>query len=69
MANAGHASFSTTKRYIKLAGVTFHDAAQERERRLLGLSTELSTDLASPERTSADLTPHSEAENPLVDAA
>lgn len=69
MANAGYASFSTTKRYIKLAGVTFHDAAQERERRLLGLSTEISTAPASPESTSADVTPHGEAEEPPVDAA
>jgi integrase len=69
MANAGHSSFSTTKRYIKLAGITFHDAAQERERRLLGLSTEPSTDLSAPGITSDQLTALGNAETALTDAA
>jgi hypothetical protein len=33
-ANAGHPSYSTTKRYVKLAGVVFPDAAAACERRL-----------------------------------
>jgi integrase len=51
-ARAGHANFSTTQRYIDLAGVVFHEEAEELERRMLGLSTESSTRLASPEPTS-----------------
>jgi hypothetical protein len=69
MANAGHSSYATTKRYVKLAGVVFPDAAAARERRLLGQpSTELSTDLREPERTEADLGAPNEAESPLSDA-
>jgi hypothetical protein len=45
-ARAGHANFSTTQRYIDLAGVVFHEEAEELERRMLGLSTESSTRLA-----------------------
>ncbi len=54
MSKAGHASMGTTKRYLHLAGVVFHDEAAALERRL-GLSTELSTDLTSSESTSDDL--------------
>jgi hypothetical protein len=59
MANAGHASLSTTKRYIKLAGVVFPDAAAARAERLL--STGLSTDPVEPETSSDDLAPHEQA--------
>jgi integrase len=48
MAKAGHASMSTTKRYLHLAGVVFRDEAEALEQRLFGgeLSTRLSTDLS-----------------------
>ncbi len=36
MSKAGHASMSTTKRYLHLAGVVFRDEAEALERRLLG---------------------------------
>lgn len=36
MARAGHSDFSTTKRYIDLAGVAFRDEAQRLEERLWG---------------------------------
>ena len=69
MAKAGHANMATTKRYLHLAGVVFRDEADALERRLLGgLSTEPSTDLASPERTSDDLAPLGEAEGEAADA-
>jgi integrase len=52
MTRAGHASMSTTKRYLHLAGVVFREEAERLERRLLaGLSTELSTDLSTPSGT------------------
>jgi hypothetical protein len=38
MAKAGHASMTTTKRYLHLAGVVFRDEADALERRLLGVS-------------------------------
>jgi hypothetical protein len=66
MANAGHASFSTTKRYIKLAGVVFPDAAAARAERLL--STEASTNPGAPKRISHDLEALAEAEAEGVDA-
>jgi hypothetical protein len=70
MANAGHSSYSTTKRYVKLAGVVFPDAAAARERRLLGQpSTELSTDPSEPERISENLEGRSETETRTADAA
>ena len=61
MAKAGHASMATTKRYLHLAGVVFHDEAEALERRLLGiprvkLSTQLSTDLSESEPTSVTYT-------------
>jgi hypothetical protein len=53
---AGHASFATTKRYLKLAGVDFRAEADAQAARLLGgqPSTELSTNPTSPERTEHD---------------
>jgi integrase len=69
MAKAGHANMATTKRYLHLAGVVFRDEADALERRLLGLSTEPSTDLRAPERTEADLAALSEAEEQAADAA
>jgi integrase len=36
MAKAGHATMTTTKRYLHLAGVIFRDEAEALERRLLG---------------------------------
>ena len=50
MANAGHVSYSTTRRYVKLAGIVFPDAAAARAERLL--STEPSTNLSAPQPTS-----------------
>jgi integrase len=37
MATAGHRSMQTTKGYLHLAGVVFHDKASALERRLLGV--------------------------------
>src|SRR5436190_24366890 len=37
MATAGHRSMQTTKGYLHLAGVVFHDEASNLERRLLGV--------------------------------
>jgi Phage integrase family len=68
MAKAGHRSMATTKRYLHLAGVVFRDEADALERRLLGLSTEPSTDLSAPERTSADLAALNGAEAHSADA-
>jgi integrase len=56
MAKAGHRSMSTTKTYLHLAGVVFHDEANALERRLLG-SVESSTDLSEPETISENETP------------
>jgi integrase len=53
MAKAGHASMTTTKRYLHLAGVVFHDEAEALERRLLGV--ESSTQLSESQPTSDDL--------------
>jgi integrase len=58
MTKAGHANMATTKRYLHLAGVVFRDEADALERRL-GLSTEVSTRPAAPERTSDDPGPAS----------
>jgi integrase len=69
MSKAGHANMATTKRYLHLAGVVFRDEADALERRLLGLSTEVSTDLRAPGRTEADLTALSEADSQAADAA
>ena len=55
---AGHANMATTKVYWKLAGVVFREEAKQLERRLLGLSTQCSTHLASPQPTSAELVSH-----------
>ncbi len=54
MAKAGHSSMATTKRYLHLAGVVFHDEAEALERRLLGV--ESSTHVSEPQPTSDDLT-------------
>jgi integrase len=54
MTKAGHASMSTTKRYLHLAGVVFRDEAVALENRY-GLSTPLSTHLSAPEPTSPDV--------------
>lgn len=43
MTKAGHSDMRTTKRYIHLAGVVFHDEAAALERRLLGLATPAAT--------------------------
>jgi integrase len=53
MTKAGHASMSTTKRYLHLAGVVFHEEAAALEQRY-GLSTPLSTHLSASEPTSPD---------------
>ena len=54
MSKAGHSSMATTKRYLHLAGVVFHDEAAALERRLLGV--EGSTHMSEPEPTSDELT-------------
>lgn len=57
MTKAGHSDMKTTKRYLHLAGVVFHDEAAALERRLLGggVSTEPSTDLSAPSRIGPEL--------------
>jgi hypothetical protein len=47
----GHANFSTTQRYVNLAGVVFAEEAAALERRMNGL-VESSTRPAEPETTS-----------------
>ena len=59
---------ATTKRYLKLAGVVFRDEADALERRLLGLSTDPSTNLGAPERIERDLAPREQAEGRAADA-
>jgi integrase len=51
---AGHASMSTTKKYLHLAGTIFRDDAERLEARQL--STNLSTDLSERQRISDDPT-------------
>jgi integrase len=68
MTKAGHASMSTTKRYLHLAGVVFADEAAALERRL-GLSTEPSTRLSEPEPISAERASLNGAESALSGAA
>jgi integrase len=52
MAKAGHASMATTKRYLHLAGVVFHDEAEALERRLLGVDASIRP--GEPERIKDD---------------
>jgi integrase len=48
MAIAGHRSYATTKKYIDLAGVVFHDQAAALEQRLVGdVSTTVSTNIGA----------------------
>jgi integrase len=54
MTKAGHANMATTRRYLRLAGTVFPDEAEALERRMLGLSTNLSTNLSAPEPTSEE---------------
>jgi integrase len=68
MTTAGHASMQTTKRYLHLAGTVFPDEAAALERRL-GLSTEPSTDLSEPQRTSDEPAPLASAEEARADHA
>lgn len=62
MVTLGHADFRATQRYVNLAGVVFADEAAALEARMNGTAVEGSTDLASPEGTSADLASLDEAE-------
>jgi integrase len=57
MTKAGHASMATTRRYLRLAGTVFPDEAEALERRMLGVSTNPSTNLSAPEPTSEDSAP------------
>jgi integrase len=57
MTKAGHASMTTTKRYLRLAGAVFPDQAEALERRMAGISTSVSTNLSAPEPTSEDSAP------------
>jgi integrase len=54
MTKAGHRSMKTTSIYLHMAGVVFPDEAEALERRLLGLSTPVSTQLAEPQPISDD---------------
>jgi hypothetical protein len=62
MAKLGHADFRTTQRYVNLAGVVFAEEAAALERRMNGGAVASSTDPASPERISDDLSALNEAE-------
>lgn len=53
MAKAGHSDMKTTRIYLHLAGVVFHDEADALERRLLG-AVESSTRLSEPQTTEGD---------------
>ena len=58
-ARAGHADFSTTQRYINLAGVVFRDEAVRAEARILGawvpdLGTDSGDDVPAPPVETAD---------------
>lgn len=55
MARAGHANASTTKGYLHLAGVTFHDEAARLEQLLRGVGHTIGHTLASPGVTSEHL--------------
>jgi integrase len=68
MTKAGHTNMATTKIYLKLAGVVFRDEAEQLERRLLGLSTQLSTHMTAPEPVSAGLERLEKAETAWADA-
>jgi integrase len=62
MTKAGHASMTTTRRYLRLAGTVFHDEAAALEQRLLGGTFyQLSTNLGAPEPTSQDSAPLNQA--------
>ena len=60
MTRAGHANMATTTRYLHLADATFPDAAAALAERMLGVSTEPSTDLSEPEPSSDDPAPLSD---------
>jgi hypothetical protein len=65
---AGHSSFSTTEKYVHLAGQHFPEEAELGARRLLGaLSTEPSTDLSASQRITDDATARSEADSDAAD--
>jgi integrase len=63
----GHANFSTTQRYVNLAGVVFADEAAALEQRMNGGAVESSTDLGEPESTSRHPAALSEAESHAAD--
>ena len=63
MTRAGHASYSTTRRYIDLAGERFREEAERLERRLwVGEGVESSGRKSAPSAPEAEL---SEAEKRL----
>lgn len=51
MAKAGHASLTTTKRYLHLAGVVFREEAERLERRLFGSASDRAADLTTSSAT------------------
>jgi integrase len=53
-ARAGHADFSTTQRYINLAGVVFREEAERAEARILGESWVQDSGTESPEKATAN---------------
>jgi hypothetical protein len=58
MTKAGHASMSTTRRYLRLGGTVFPDEAAALEARILGRpSTESSTRLSASQPTSDESAP------------
>jgi integrase len=66
MTRAGHASMSTTRAYLHLAGTVFHDEAAALAERMLG-STSSSTNLSTPGMISGDAASLNQAENGLSD--
>jgi integrase len=63
----GHANFSTTQRYVNLAGVVFAEEAAALERRMNGVLGESSPDLSEPKSTSRHPAALSEAETNAAD--
>jgi integrase len=70
MTKAGHASMSTTRRYLRLAGTVFPEEAEALERRMLGFSsTEPSTRLSEPDPTEEESASLNHAVDAPADAA
>jgi hypothetical protein len=67
MTTAGHVNMAMTKVYPEAGRVVFRDEAEQLERRLLGLSTQLSH-MAAPDPVSAGSVPLEKAVSAWADA-